>query len=66
MLTSEQVMDYVSQLKNMKDPEAAHMKEDGIYFEVLKAISEGNCEDPKACAAEALESKKIKFPRWYA
>ena len=48
------------------DNEAAHAIEDGLHQSVLRAIAEGRCADPAACAAAALETRRIEFARWYA
>lgn len=52
--------------KKHGDPELQHKIEAELYFEVLQSIAEGDCEDPKACANEALKSMQIEFARWYA
>lgn len=48
------------------DPEAAHSLEDSLRAAILSAIATGDCEDPKAVAAAALESDALPFPRWCA
>lgn len=48
------------------DNEVAHTMEDELHQDVLRAIADGTCDDPKACAAEALKSIDIDFARWYA
>jgi hypothetical protein len=48
------------------DDECAHGAEDSLWEEVLRAISEGECDDPKGCAAAALTTGDIPFSRWYA
>lgn len=45
------------------DPEHAHGLEISLYQSVLEAIAAGECDDPKACAAAALESRGIEFKR---
>lgn len=47
------------------DPELAHIREDALWRDVLKAISEGS-ENSKELAKKCLESQDIVFPRWYA
>lgn len=47
------------------DSEAAHAQEDRLRAAVLRAIANGRCDDPQACAAEALETDKIRFTRCY-
>ena len=47
------------------DPECAHILEDTLYFDVLRAIADG-VENPKKLAEIALKTKKIDFERWYA
>lgn len=48
------------------DDEAAHGREDRLYIDVLTAIAAGECDDPKALAAEALQALEIDFSRWCA
>lgn len=48
------------------DNEAAHSAEDKLHQDVLKAIANGECEDPAACAQQALMTQGIDFERWYA
>lgn len=48
------------------DPQGAHYEEDRLYKDVLIAISEGTCDDPRACASAALKARGLGFPRWYA
>lgn len=45
------------------DYEAAHADEDRLWRDVLRAIAEGWCEDPAACARAALESQDLEFKR---
>ncbi|UNY40688.1 hypothetical protein KLEB271_gp63 [Bacillus phage vB_BauS_KLEB27-1] len=47
------------------DNETAHSMEDELYAEVLKAIANG-ADNPEKLAAEALETEKIEFYRWYS
>lgn len=47
-------------------PDAAHCAEDGLHQDVLRAIADGECADPAACAAAALATLKISFARWCA
>lgn len=48
------------------DDELAHSLEDELYLEVLRAIASGMCDDPKACAAKAIETQVFAFGRWCA
>lgn len=50
---------------NQDDFEAAHSMEDRLHRAVLEAIIEG-AENPKELAAKALESRKIRFERYFA
>lgn len=47
-----------------RDPESAHALEDDLAHMVLRAIAREQCEDPRALAAAALQSREIDFPRW--
>lgn len=48
------------------DDEIAHGEEDQLYADLLQAIADGSCDDPQACAAEALKTKNMEFVRWCA
>ncbi len=48
------------------DDERAHCLEDDLYYRLLASIADGTCDDPAACAAEAITSKSIMFARWCA
>lgn len=48
------------------DDEMAHIKEDDLFADLLRAIAAGACDDPQACAEAALASLGIKFSRWHA
>jgi hypothetical protein len=48
------------------DDEVAHSMEDQLWQDVLTAIAEGYCEDPKALAGEALRTVGLDFSRWCA
>ncbi len=48
------------------DPEVAHSHEDALYLDLLTAIAKGECDDPQACAREAVKSAEMDFPRWCA
>jgi hypothetical protein len=49
-----------------RDNEDAHGEEDDLYRDVLRAIAAGQCEDPAACAAEAVKTAEFDYDRWYA
>lgn len=67
LIDLEYIKAEVSEIKIISgDNEAAHESEDVLWMEVLEAIADGTCPDPKACAAEALKTRDIKFTRWYA
>lgn len=66
-MTVDDVRKELDRIRSMaRDPEAAHGSEDNLHQEVLDAIAEGNCDDPAALAAAALQSTLISFPRWCA
>lgn len=63
----EEVKKWVDDLaKIIDDDESAHTEEDSIHQAVLQAIADGRCEDPRACAAEAMKTKLLDFSRWCA
>ena len=67
MLTLDIVLGEVQQIRERSgDDEVAHRREDWLHQEVLKAIADGKCADPAACAAAALTTLDIDFERWYA
>lgn len=45
------------------DSELLHDAEDQLYALILKTIANNACSNPQACAAEAIKSKQIRFPR---
>ena len=64
-LTVEAVTERVDEIElNYKDPEAAHIMEDGLYEQILRVIAAGTNQyhAQKLCRA-ALQSKEIKFGR---
>jgi len=52
--------------KHSADDELAHAMEDDLYTALLTSISQGGCEDPAACAAEAIKAQDVVFYRWCA
>jgi len=48
------------------DDEVAHGLEDDLYRQLLAAIAEGRCLDPRKAAALALTSRQSDFARWMA
>lgn len=69
-ITVEEVKKIVNSLANgmnadWADYEDMHIEEDEMYEDVLRAIAEGDPHS-KSLAREALKSKNVKFPRWYA
>lgn len=66
-ITVSWVRSKVEQIKMEKDDaEAAHCLEDELHQAVLRGIARGVCDDPVACAAYALDTREIDFPRWYS
>ena len=65
-VTPEMIRAWVAKIAAMSnDPEGAHSEEDVMKDCVLQAIACG-VENPKECAAEALKSCDLDFPRWCA
>jgi hypothetical protein len=58
------VLDRIREFSD-SDPEMAHGLEDNLHAEVLKAIAEDRCVNPKKCAKLAHSSGQIPFG-WYA
>ena len=67
MLTVDAVKRGVDEVGRLApDDEAAHVAEDALYGNVLRAIADGICEDARECARVALKAQEIKFARWCA
>lgn len=67
ILDSYSVRDAVAMIADHKDDaEVAHDMEDRLYEDVIRAIRDGTCIDPRACCEEALKTKDIDFSRWCA
>jgi hypothetical protein len=65
-VTPEQVCERVAAVAaRMDDAEGAHLAEDAIYTDVLRAIADGHA-DPAALAVEALKAEELDYGRWYA
>ncbi len=66
IITPDDVRESVKALSAViqRDPGAAHSQEDALHLEVLKAISEDRCRQPRVCAALAASTEDIEFPRW--
>jgi hypothetical protein len=66
------VADICAQLQGIRnaaatgDTERAHGLEDELWGDVLQAIADGKCRDPRACAQLALTTTRINFHRWCA
>lgn len=66
-MTIDEIRERVEIIRGLSDdPERAHGVEDELHQAVLDAIAKGLCVDPAACAAEALKTLELAFPRWYA
>jgi hypothetical protein len=65
-MTIEEIRERVQKIRDIaRDGEAAHLAEDGLHQDVLKAIADG-AEDPRELAAAALATRELEFARWYA
>ncbi len=68
-MTTEDVLTRVEAIRasttGYGDPEAAHIEEDDLYKDVLRAIANG-AENADGLAAQALAVADMDFPRWYA
>ena len=66
-MTINEVKARVAEIAGMiRDDEMAHSNEDDLHQAVLHAISVGECDDPAACAREALKTLDLDFERWCA
>ncbi len=65
-MTVELVRKRVSEVDAVKDDdEAAHSREDSLWYDVLSAIANGS-DCAKELAVEALKTEQINFQRWCA
>jgi hypothetical protein len=66
-MNASDVAERVSAIHKMAiHDEAAHAAEDNLYRDVLRAIAQGECDNPAACAQQALMTQAITFGRWYS
>ena len=66
-MTIDEVREAVDHIAGIThDAEAAHSLEDRLYSALLSSIADGTCDDPQACASEALRAAAVDFPRWCA
>lgn len=66
-MTPENIEKRVQEIRGcIWDNASAHMMEDLLLYDVLKAIAEGTTENPKECAAMTLTVYAIEYDRWYA
>jgi len=64
-MTSGDVLERVEAVRVIANvDEEAHVAEYTLYLEVLRAISEGRCDDPRSVARAALATQEIAFDRW--
>lgn len=63
-MTPEWIDEQIAKLLAIShDSEAAHAFEDKLREDVLRAISQGGCEDYKCCAFAVLQTSAIMFRR---
>lgn len=66
-MTLDDVKARVARVKAMAgDPEGAHGEEDDLRRDLLEAIARGQCANPAECAALAVTTEQLSFPRWCA
>lgn len=67
-MNAGEVRKRVAKIHKMQgDPEVAHAEEDILWMDVLEQISQSQtCGWESELAREALRTRDIKFPRWYA
>lgn len=66
MLTVEDVEKRVAQIASVaSDDEVAHIKEDGLWLEVLHVIAQGSPLS-RELATAALKTRELDFARWCA
>lgn len=65
-MTLDDIQERLNRIASILSDDEAHMWEDSLHQDVLKAIAEGQCDDPAACARLALTSQQMVFSRWCA
>ena len=66
-MTVEEIRTRVARIAaEADDDESAHLHEDELHQDVLRAIASGDCADPAASAEAALQTQEIRFARWCA
>jgi hypothetical protein len=69
VITPENIISQVAEIQKYADEmddEKAHSIEDSMYSDIILAIANDKCIDPKMCCLEAIKSWDIKFARWCA
>lgn len=65
-MTVTQIQRRVRKIESQsRDSESAHVEEDNLYLDVLRAIAAG-ADNAGELAAEALKANKLTFDRWYS
>ena len=66
-MTIKEIQDRIEKIRALDDDdERQHRVESYLHRDVLRAIADGTCEDPAACAREAMKTWDLPFERWYA
>lgn len=69
MITPENIISQVAEIKKYADKgddEVAHSRQDSMYEDIISAIANDMCPDPKTCCLEAIKSWDIPFAHWCA
>jgi hypothetical protein len=67
-MTQADILSAIAEIKELAkdDNENAHIKEDQLYYSVLRAIANGTAENAQEWASLVLTTKDFDFDRWYA
>ncbi len=67
MIGTQIAAEKAEEIRNLRDPEAAHSMEDDLHLSILRTIAEGVCmEHAQELARIALRLAEDDFPRWCA
>ena len=65
-MTPEIVSDRLAFMRSSPEAYENHQVEDDLYSDLIAAIGQGKCRNPKRCAQLAITSKGLSFPRYTA
>ncbi len=67
MIGTRTAEEKAEEIRNLRDPEAAHGMEDDLHLSILRTIAQGVCmSHAQELCRIALRLAEDDFPRWYA